>query len=358
MTMKKDIICTNNGLKRIAIAISGGVDSSVAAYLLQNSFGPQSIFGLHMTNWNASDEDSNGNYCEQSQRDAHDAKRVCDSLGIEMQRVDFVSEYWNGVFEPFVKALGEQRMVNPDVGCNTIVKFGVMREYAMKKGASHIATGHYARLWHRNRNRNEHEHEHEHEHDYFEASSESNRLLVESCISGLPEEEWICNWGRKSNNNDYGPGASNPNLMPPLLLSGADLNKDQSYFLCCVKGMALSNAIFPLGNLTKKNAVDDGYNNSNMYPSNSSIQNSTLTLDAQNDSHDLQQFQDMNNMNNMNNMTVREIATKVGLPTATKKESMGICFVGKRKFGDFITQYLPQLPEPGDFIDIDTGQVS
>lgn len=324
--------CTKNGLKRIAIAISGGVDSSVAAYLLKNSFGPQSIFGLHMTNWDTSDEDSNGNYCEQSQRDANDARIVCDSLGIDMHRVEFVSEYWNGVFEPFVKALGEQRMVNPDVGCNRIVKFGVMREYAMKRGASHIATGHYARLWHRNMNMNMND-----QHEEFESSSSGNKFLVESCISGLPEEEWICNWGRKSNNYDNGPGANN--LLSPLLLSGADLSKDQSYFLCCVKGTALTNAIFPLGNLRKKNDIDD------------TIQKTTLTqtLDAQNELQQLQQ---------MYNMTVREIATKVGLPTATKKESMGICFVGKRKFGDFITQYLPQVPEPGDFIDIDTGEVS
>ncbi len=327
--MKNDIIkCSNNGVKRIAIAISGGVDSSVAAYLLKNSLGPQSIFGLHMTNWATSDEDSNGNYCEQSQRDAIDAKTVCDSLDIDMHRVEFLSDYWNGVFEPFVKALGEQKMVNPDVGCNRIVKFGVMREYALKRGASHIATGHYARLWHRNTND---------QYEDFESSSTGTKFLVESCISGLPEEEWIYNWGRKGNNNNNGPGADNH--LSPLLLSAADSSKDQSYFLCCVKGMALTNAIFPLGNLRKKNEIkiDD------------SIQNTTPTLDAENL---LQQFQ------NMNNMTVREIATKVGLPTATKKESMGICFVGKRKFGDFITQYLPQVPEPGDFIDIETGEVS
>ena len=121
--------------KKIAIAVSGGVDSSVAAYLLKQAHGTENVFGLHMSNWNTSDEESENNYCEQSERDARDAQHVCDKVGIDMHRVEFVSEYWNGVFEPFVQALSEQRMINPDVGCNTVVKFGVMRDYAMKKGA-------------------------------------------------------------------------------------------------------------------------------------------------------------------------------------------------------------------------------
>ena len=310
--MKKSI-----NLKRIAVAVSGGVDSSVAAYLLKKSFGQKNVFGLHMSNWNSSDEDSHGNYCEQSERDATDSKRVCDSLGIEMHRVEFISEYWNGVFEPFVKALGEQRMVNPDVGCNTIVKFGVMRDYAMKKGASHIATGHYARLWHRNQSQNEN--------CYGNKQHSGNELLVQSQIAGRPEEEWISDWG-KSINSD---------VCSPLLLSGADLNKDQSYFLCSVNGYGLSNAIFPLGDLVKRNDKDVD----SKVESNSSLDN-------------------IQDKDNLDHLSVREIAEKANLPTASKKESMGICFVGKRKFSEFIAQYLPHEPEPGDFIDIDTGEVS
>ena len=298
--------------KKIAVAISGGVDSSVAAYLLQKSHGTQNVFGLHMSNWNTSDEESESNYCEQSERDANDAQHVCDSIGIDMHRVEFVSEYWNGVFEPFVEALSEQRMINPDVGCNTVVKFGVMRDYAMKKGADYVATGHYARVWHRGTNNNN---------EIFNGLDEVGanggiENLIHEQITGLPEEEWIPTWGMN--------GSDNKNHSSPLLLAGADLSKDQSYFLCNVNGVGLSNAIFPLGDLIKKNQKD-------------------------NDSNSV-------NCGDTESFTVRDIAIEAGLPTASKKESMGICFIGKRKFPDFISQYLPE-ENPGSFVDIDTGEV-
>ena len=295
--------------KKIAVAISGGVDSSVAAYLIQKTHGTQNVFGVHMSNWNTSDEESESNYCEQSERDANDAKRVCDTIGIDMHRVEFVSEYWNGVFEPFVEALSEQRMINPDVGCNTVVKFGVMREYAMKKGADYVATGHYARVWHRGNN--------EILQDLNEVGdNRAIEYLIREKITGLPEEEWIPTWGvNESDNQDH---------SSPLLLAGADLSKDQSYFLCNVSSIGLSNAIFPLGDLIKKNQKDDDKNRADGVVTES--------------------------------FTVRDIAIEAGLPTASKKESMGICFIGKRKFSDFISQYLPE-ENPGGFVDVDTGEV-
>lgn len=310
--------------KKIAVAVSGGVDSSVAAYLLKESYGAKNVFGLHMSNWVTSDEESENNYCEQAERDATDAKHVCDKLGIDMHRVEFVSEYWNGVFEPFVKALSEQRMINPDVGCNTVVKFGVMRDYAMNRGAKYVATGHYARVWHRGNNK---------ESTIFDNGFENiDRIedTIYSRISGMPEGEWISKWGINNKN-----GSQKENS--PLLLAGADLSKDQSYFLCNVNSMGLSNAIFPLGDLMKKNEmfekdvptgdIDRGSNGNNIHGA------------------------------NLESMSVRDIAINAGLSTASKKDSMGICFVGKRKFADFISQYLPEDPEPGNFVDIDTGEV-
>jgi len=303
-----------NGIRRIAVAISGGVDSSVAAYLLKRSASNHNheLMGLHMSNWNTLDEDSHGNFCEQSERDARDANDVCDSLGIEMHKVEFISEYWNGVFEPFVNALENQRMMNPDVGCNSIVKFGAMREYSMNKlGCDYIATGHYARLWHRNKVESE-------DNDILMSI---NRSLIEEHVVDLPEEEWIFSWG----NDDKSCDAA------PLLLSGADLTKDQSYFLCGVKGSSLSNFIFPLGELQKKNQRD---------------------ILCSSDNH----IGDIHN-ENWTEMSVRDIARSAKLPTASKKESMGICFIGKRNFSEFISQYLPHEPEPGNFIDIDTGEI-
>jgi len=201
----------------------------------------------------------------------------------------------------------------PSVGCNSIVKFGAMKEYALERlQADFIATGHYARIWHRGRPANDHTCE-----TYLPD-------FVEEAIVDAPERDWIASWGMES-----GKGSTKNNgcsAAPSLLLAGADLAKDQSYFLCGVNGNAFRNVLFPLGELVKRN--DNRSNDS----------------DGRNGSGDTK--------------SVRDIAIEAGLPTASKRESMGICFIGKRSFQSFISQYLPSVPQPGNFIDVDTGEVS
>ena len=109
------------------MAMSGGVDSSVAAHLLRQSHPTADLIGLHMSNWDASDEDGDGGnsgkdsgesgtstFCVQSEKDASDAQEVCDALHIPMHRASFAAEYWTGVFEPFVEGIERGRMPNPD----------------------------------------------------------------------------------------------------------------------------------------------------------------------------------------------------------------------------------------------------
>ena len=163
------------------------------------------------------------------------------------------------------------------VRCNSIVKFGAMKEYAKKRlGIDWIATGHYARLWNR-------------------SEGMPPRCVEEHLDNDLIA--WLSSWGTS-----------------PLLLSGADPTKDQSYFLATVQGRAFENVLFPLGDLHKKSPTDTS-------------------------------------------LSVREMAKQAQLPTAQKRESMGICFVGKRDFSDFIHQYLPEPPRPGVFVDVDTGVI-
>ena len=161
------------------------------------------------------------------------------------------------------------------VGCNSIVKFGAMKEYAhCRLKADWIATGHYARLWHRN----------EQMPHFVQAALEETTTC---------DHDWLPTYG---------------NDTTPLLLAAEDLHKDQSYFLSGVKGDSFRNVLFPLGDLRKT--------------------------------------------------SVRQVAQEAGLVTATKRDSMGICFVGKRRrFGDFISQYLPHPPREGVFLNVDTGQV-
>ena len=213
------------------VALSGGVDSAVAALLLRDM--GHDVQCLHMTNW----EDDDG-YCEAAQ-DFQDARHVSLELGLPLHRVNFAAEYRAQVFEQFLAEHRKGRTPNPDVLCNREIKFGLMRRYAKRLGARLVATGHYARL-------------------------------------------------RRANGTSQ-------------LLKGADPAKDQSYFLHAVLQSDLADIVFPLGDLPKS--------------------------------------------------TVRRIARDAGLATAEKKDSTGICFIGERPFGDFLSRYLAD--EPGRIRDSD-----
>ena len=137
-------------MKKVVIGMSGGVDSSVAAYLLQKK--GYEVIGLFMRNWDSTvNNDSLGNpnldapICPQEQ-DYNDAKEVYDKLGIPLYRVDFVKEYWEYVFKYFLDELERGRTPNPDLMCNKYIKFDLFIKEAKKLGADYIATGHYARI--------------------------------------------------------------------------------------------------------------------------------------------------------------------------------------------------------------------
>jgi tRNA-specific 2-thiouridylase len=228
---------SNNANTHVIVGMSGGVDSSVSAYLLQQQ-GYQ-VEGLFMKNW---DEDDGSEYCT-AIADLKDAQAVCDKLGIKLHTANFASEYWDRVFEHFLTEYSAGRTPNPDILCNKEIKFKAFLNYAVTLGADFIATGHYV------------------------------------------QKQQI------SENDAY-------------LLKGVDINKDQSYFLHTVDGSRIAKALFPVGNMVKP--------------------------------------------------LVRKIAEENGLTTFDKKDSTGICFIGERKFKDFLKQYLPA--KPGD-IESDTGEV-
>ncbi|ORU92912.1 MAG: tRNA 2-thiouridine(34) synthase MnmA [Cycloclasticus sp. symbiont of Bathymodiolus heckerae] len=210
----------------IIVGMSGGVDSSVAALMLLEK-GHQ-VTGLFMKNW---DEDDGTEYCT-AKEDLDDAQQVCDKLGIELKTVNFATEYWDNVFEDFLKEYAAGRTPNPDILCNREIKFKAFLDYATELGASHISTGHYAQIHCKD--------------DVFQ------------------------------------------------LVRGLDNNKDQSYFLYTLGQEQLSRSLFPIGHMEKP--------------------------------------------------AVRELAEKAGFITSRKKDSTGICFIGERKFKDFLQQYLPAQP--------------
>ena len=176
-------------MKKVVVGMSGGVDSSVAAILLQKQ--GYEVIGLFMRNWDASLNNDilgnptlNNNICPQEE-DYNDAKAVCEKLNIPLHRVDFVKEYWDYVFTYFLDELKKGRTPNPDIMCNKYIKFDMFAKKAQELGADYIATGHYARL------------------------------------------------------------------KDGELLRGIDENKDQTYFLSQVSKEQLKNVLFPIGDLIK-----------------------------------------------------------------------------------------------------------
>lgn len=167
----------------IFVGMSGGVDSSVAALLLKQQ--DYSVRGLFMKNWEGDDKDD---YCAAAE-DLSDAQKVCDSLDIELQSVNFSDQYWDRVFEYFLQEYAAGRTPNPDILCNKEIKFKAFLDHAITQGADKIATGHYARI--------------------------------------------------RFENGQY------------KLIKGVDNNKDQTYFLYTLGQQQLSKSLFPIGELEK-----------------------------------------------------------------------------------------------------------
>ena len=224
---------------KIVVGLSGGVDSSVTAYLLQQQ--GHEVIGLFMRNWNDASvtlEDE----CPWIE-DSNDALLVAQKLGIPFQVIDMSELYKERIVDYMFDEYQKGRTPNPDVLCNREVKFDVFMKTALSLGAEKVATGHYAR--------------------------------VHSTIDESGKEVFH-------------------------LLAGKDNNKDQSYFLCQLSQDQLSKALFPIGELTKPE--------------------------------------------------VREIAKEQGLVTADKKDSQGLCFIGKVSLPTFLQQQL--VPKEGEIVEI------
>ena len=210
-------------MKTVVVGLSGGVDSSVAAYLLKQQ--GYNVVGLFMLNWEETDE--NG-FCT-AEKDYEDVKRVANKIGIPYYTVNYAKEYQERVFSYFLEEYKKGYTPNPDVMCNKEIKFGPFLQHALSLGADYIATGHYCK-----------------------------RVDRDGKV---------------------------------YLYKSHDQNKDQTYFLNQLNAEQLEKTLFPLADIDKTE--------------------------------------------------VRRIAHELGLSTAEKKDSTGICFIGERNFRKFLKNYLP-----------------
>lgn len=226
-------------MKRVIVGLSGGVDSSVAAYLLKEQ--GYEVIGLFMKNWH-DDSVTISEECPWLE-DSNDAMLVAEKLGIPFQTVDLSVQYKERIVDYMFSEYEKGRTPNPDVLCNREIKFDVFMDIALELGADYVATGHYCR----------------------KGSIEKNGETIYQ------------------------------------LLSGVDGNKDQSYFLCQLSQVQLAKALFPIGELTKPE--------------------------------------------------VREIAKAQDLITAEKKDSQGLCFIGKVRLPEFLQQQLK--PKEGVIVEVD-----
>ena len=225
--------------KRVVVGLSGGVDSSVAAYLLKEQ--GYEVIGMFMKNWH-DDSVTISNECPWLD-DSNDAVIVSQQLGIPFQTIDLSAEYKTRIVDYMFREYERGRTPNPDVLCNREIKFDIFLNAALKLGADFVATGHYAR-----------------------------------------KEEIVIN-----------------GKVTYRLMAGKDGNKDQSYFLCQLTQQQLEKALFPIGELKKSE--------------------------------------------------VRAIASRIGLATAEKKDSQGLCFIGKVHLPDFLQQQLK--PKVGKVVVVD-----
>jgi tRNA-uridine 2-sulfurtransferase len=202
--------------QKVYLAMSGGVDSSVAALLLKEK--GYSLTGVYMRNWHADIHDGFMGDCPW-QDDWADVQAVCEKLDIPCQIWDFSQEYYDEVVSYFFSEYKAGRTPNPDVMCNRHIKFGYFMKKALAAGADYVATGHYARLGREIRN------------------SKSETLNKPKAQNSKLQKEKI--------NNSSLP------ITHYSLLTGLDANKDQSYFLWTLTQDQLSHALFPIGELEK-----------------------------------------------------------------------------------------------------------